>query len=467
MKKQMKNNKKEMNRKAVSGVVTTSLIVLVSIAAIVIIFVIVNSFIRSSNEKATIQISLASTNLEVNPSSVVLSERVHTKGRSISFVVKRTVGDNEIDGVNVILRDAGGKNADYDVPIDNLGVYESKAISLDFSDAELGNIMEISVLPYINRESTNSAISGPVISGDGVQRAYRVNSLSFVRSDAGAAESNIDYAAEPYCLILDAYWNVSRAEEGQTVRLVAEGNVACEGQQVSYQVFGLYQNSSGDWVADSNFVVQTAVFTEGVAKSQWVVVDPLPDSVYRFYFFASLVSDSSIFGRSNDMFLLRAAVAEPDIACIDSDNRSEEDNPFYEEGFVTQLYSECDSVNDIGNKDCDYGVISNDFCKNSNVLVEQTCQNNNIVSQEVNCPRGCGGAVCLPGDWWCDWVDTNRDGSVDDSDVDNLSGNYGRTDCSNTNNWCDGADIDADGSVGDSDVDNISGNYGRTDCSAS
>lgn len=74
-----------------------------------------------------------------------------------------------------------------------------------------------------------------------------------------------------------------------------------------------------------------------------------------------------------------------------------------------------------------------------------------------------GKALASPGDW-CDGADLDRDGDVDDSDVDLLSGNFDRRDCFNGNNWCDNSDIDNDGNVSDYDNDVLSGNYGRTDC---
>jgi hypothetical protein len=52
-------------------------------------------------------------------------------------------------------------------------------------------------------------------------------------------------------------------------------------------------------------------------------------------------------------------------------------------------------------------------------------------------------------------------------DLEVLTTNYNRTDCSASNNWCSGADIDANGKADFNELVKVGQNFNRTDCSAS
>jgi len=78
----------------------------------------------------------------------------------------------------------------------------------------------------------------------------------------------------------------------------------------------------------------------------------------------------------------------------------------------------------------------------------------------------CENDVCITdiNQDWCEGVDINRDGKVDEVDKDTLRSNYGKVDCSEDNNWCDECDINRDGKVSGRDLGILSANWERDDC---
>jgi len=65
---------------------------------------------------------------------------------------------------------------------------------------------------------------------------------------------------------------------------------------------------------------------------------------------------------------------------------------------------------------------------------------------------------------WCNGTDINRDGKVDNDDLDLVNNNLGRTDCLLENNWCQKTDINQDGKVNSVDVSYINDYKGRIGC---
>ena len=68
------------------------------------------------------------------------------------------------------------------------------------------------------------------------------------------------------------------------------------------------------------------------------------------------------------------------------------------------------------------------------------------------------------GEIWCDGADVDRDGEVDMSDLDILTENWLRNDCSEDNTWCNRADVDEDGDVDASDYAIVTGELGEEGC---
>lgn len=64
--------------------------------------------------------------------------------------------------------------------------------------------------------------------------------------------------------------------------------------------------------------------------------------------------------------------------------------------FVIYLHNECDSPLDIGGESgCGFFLTSHDNCKNKNILLEQTCNGDYLLTKEISCPKGCLQGKCL------------------------------------------------------------------------
>jgi len=81
------------NKKGLSDVVTTVLIVALSLVAITIVWVVVNGLISSNTGSIESQGDCLKTNLEIVSAS--------STGSEVTVVIKRTTGDNEIGGIKV------------------------------------------------------------------------------------------------------------------------------------------------------------------------------------------------------------------------------------------------------------------------------------------------------------------------------------------------------------------------------
>jgi parallel beta-helix repeat protein len=62
----------------------------------------------------------------------------------------------------------------------------------------------------------------------------------------------------------------------------------------------------------------------------------------------------------------------------------------------------------------------------------------------------------------CNRADFNKDGEVNFQDIAIFSSNYGRKDCSASNDWCRGADLNRDGRVSSMDIAGFSSQYGTS-----
>ena len=76
---------------------------------------------------------------------------------------------------------------------------------------------------------------------------------------------------------------------------------------------------------------------------------------------------------------------------------------------------------------------------------------------DPGCTSNYGRTDCSSSNNYCNGADIDKDGDVDLTDLGVLAGDYGRTDCSSSNNYCNGADIDKDGDVDLTDLGIISG----------
>ncbi len=127
-----------MNKRGLSDVVTTLLIILVAVAAVAIIGTVVLKNVRESGSQieagtSNVRLSIDGVNTAVNPGL-----------KYARIVVKREVGEGSLDSMRVILQDSSGKSFVKDLT-QTIAPLESKAIDFYYSD--IGEVTKISVYP--------------------------------------------------------------------------------------------------------------------------------------------------------------------------------------------------------------------------------------------------------------------------------------------------------------------------------
>jgi len=134
--KKLKNE--TMNKRGISQVVTTVLLILVVLAAVSIIW----AFVRPAIEKTAGGISISSITIDLE----IVRESVfdNTNTSIISFDVKRKSGEGKVVGLKVILEDTNGEEKLFDFPL-VINQLETKGVSIDYSTSTLGNIAKISI----------------------------------------------------------------------------------------------------------------------------------------------------------------------------------------------------------------------------------------------------------------------------------------------------------------------------------
>ena len=134
------------NKKGVSEVIVTVLILLLIIAAVAILWIVISGFVRSSTER--ISLGVYAINLEIVENSL----KYKTSG-DLELRVKRSPGEGNLSSVKVLIEDEAGQQASYtyDLPIFEL---ETKNIIVPASSiSSLGAISRVSIAPIIQAGS--------------------------------------------------------------------------------------------------------------------------------------------------------------------------------------------------------------------------------------------------------------------------------------------------------------------------
>src|SRR3989344_2936303 len=144
-----------MNKKGLSDVISTVLLILLVISAIAILWIVIQNFISSSSESievGTNSASLEITNAQYGPNGLEVN-------------VKKSTAGGDVSGINLILDDEQGNSKSYilNTPIQ---ILETKTIILSSSQIIAlgilaGNITRIGVYPMINT-SKGRQVSGKI-----------------------------------------------------------------------------------------------------------------------------------------------------------------------------------------------------------------------------------------------------------------------------------------------------------------
>ncbi len=136
-----------MNKRGISGILVTVLLVLLAIGALGIIWVILLSFINSGSES----IDLNSNTLKVE---VVENSLKYLPGDSLELLVRRDANLGNISGVKVVIDSEGGNSYSVDANV-NLDVLESKKIIVPLN-GKIDKITKVSVYPLISNGKKSS-----------------------------------------------------------------------------------------------------------------------------------------------------------------------------------------------------------------------------------------------------------------------------------------------------------------------
>ncbi len=130
-----------MEKRGLSQIVSTVLLMLIFIVAISIISVMLSPLLKAPSNSVVVQ-SL-SVYLEIEEESVEISDNM------VNMNVRRNPGGGEIIGLKVILEDEDGmiQSLDYSMGINEL---ESKSISLPYKSSSIGRIEKISIAPLFS-----------------------------------------------------------------------------------------------------------------------------------------------------------------------------------------------------------------------------------------------------------------------------------------------------------------------------
>jgi len=174
-----------MERRGISAVVTTILLVLLSLAAVLLVWGFVRGIITDAGEDLDI------TELGLRYSIPGQTVSVNVPLEEIDFVIRRDSGKGNIPGFIVIIEDENGVGASrrVDVVIDEL---ESKRISLNFSDEGLGKISKIKIAPIIVKEN-GEEIQGSVAAVYNINEDNICDPKVLIIDDKGFANSGVKH----------------------------------------------------------------------------------------------------------------------------------------------------------------------------------------------------------------------------------------------------------------------------------
>jgi hypothetical protein len=152
-----------MNKRGLSEVITTVLIILLVLGAIVIIWTVVKPMIQKSSEQIssdlfTISLSLKKDTVINNP---ILSQ--------VKFTLQRGAGPANLKGINVVIKDNNGntKTVRKDFP-EGFNELDSRAITINYKGTNLTSPKEVSIAPIILNKD-NKELPGNIISSEKIQ----------------------------------------------------------------------------------------------------------------------------------------------------------------------------------------------------------------------------------------------------------------------------------------------------------
>src|SRR3989344_5813845 len=133
-----------MNKRGLSDIIATVLIVLLALVAVAILWVFISNPISKAGVKIGSDSQFIGTRFSIVPGSV------DVVGGQVDLILERKSGGGELAGFIVVLEDSNGKSFSYDNNKDiGFDVLERKKISIAMSGTGLSDVVKVSVYPTV------------------------------------------------------------------------------------------------------------------------------------------------------------------------------------------------------------------------------------------------------------------------------------------------------------------------------
>jgi len=149
-----------MNKKGLSEVITTVLLILLVLGAIVLIWTIIRPMIQKSSEQISADALISS--LSIPPSSVIVSS-----DNNVTLKVKRNADPGNITGVNVILETASGQRKTFKVS-GAINELESKTITIPASQHGITEQITQVLIAAVVTNAAGQEVSSSITTGSKV-----------------------------------------------------------------------------------------------------------------------------------------------------------------------------------------------------------------------------------------------------------------------------------------------------------
>src|SRR3989344_3668562 len=151
-----------MNKKGISGIIVTVLIIVIALAGIILMW----NFIKPVlNNARNLESGINSLNPGLTIAKQSLVYEFDSETGKVLFVVRiqREAGSGDIDGVIIALTDSNGKNFAWEFN-DKIKELESKIYRIDFADEGLVDVKSVSITPVvINEKGEREPVVGQLI----------------------------------------------------------------------------------------------------------------------------------------------------------------------------------------------------------------------------------------------------------------------------------------------------------------
>ena len=407
-----------MDKKGVSQIVTTILIILIVLAAIVIVWNVVKKTITEGAEDVTAE----QFTVSLSTSQVDLSENL------INVSVTRNAGAGDIIAIKIVFLDETNNSYIYENTTDIPSELETIIYPIPRSDILLtGTLTSFKVYPIIAVSENKNATGLPASGGGG-----------------GTTTPTTPPGCTPSTEVCD---NKDNNCDGQ----IDEGLSRSCGSDIGECKKGTETCSAGTWGTCIGATGPTTEICDGLDND----CDGIADNVAGG---CGGVCDTDSDGHDEFWWCLGGG---PNDDCDDID-------PSIYSG-APEL---CDGKDNQSSGDTGYGTIDEGCSCSGNPMTICNAYDG-MKSTGVN--TACLNAECSVYEKWCNGVDIDRSGSVGMGDYSILQINYNNGGCNYTiwatgegagSDWCGRSDITQDGSVGMGDYSILQIDYNNGGCNA-